>query len=66
MKKQNKKRTCYGIGLSMLLWLSGANAIKAQTNFYLNNAIWIAQENSFDAKFAQFSYMASYWTYRSF
>lgn len=66
MKKHNKKRTCYGIGLSMLLWLSGANAIEAQTNFYLNNAIRIAQENSFDAKFAQFSFMASYWTYRSF
>lgn len=32
----------------------------------LNNAIKIAQENSLDAKLAHFSFLASYWTYRSF
>lgn len=32
----------------------------------LNNAIKIAQENSLDAKSAHFSFLASYWTYRSF
>ena len=32
----------------------------------LGNAIKIAQENSLDAKSAHFSFLASYWTYRSF
>lgn len=32
----------------------------------LDNAIRIAQENSFDAQLARYSYLASYWTYRSF
>lgn len=32
----------------------------------LANAIQIAQENSLDAKSARFSFLASYWTYRSF
>ncbi|MBO5887326.1 MAG: TolC family protein [Bacteroidaceae bacterium] len=32
----------------------------------LGNAIQIAQENSLDAKSAHFSFLASYWTYRSF
>ena len=32
----------------------------------LANAIKIAQENSLDAKSARFSFLASYWTYRSF
>ena len=32
----------------------------------LSNAIQIAQENSLDAKSARFSFLASYWTYRSF
>ena len=32
----------------------------------LNNAIRIAQENSYSAQVAQFSFMASYWNYRSF
>lgn len=32
----------------------------------LSNAIQIAQENSLDAKVARFSFLASYWTYRSF
>lgn len=32
----------------------------------LNKAILIAQDNSLDAESAKFSFMASYWTYRSF
>ncbi|WP_034541427.1 TolC family protein [Phocaeicola paurosaccharolyticus] len=32
----------------------------------LTNAIRISQENSFDAKLAQFQFTADYWTYRSF
>lgn len=32
----------------------------------LKEAIKIAQENSLDAKLAHFSFLASYWTYRSF
>lgn len=32
----------------------------------LNDAIRIAQENSFDSQVAQFSFMASYWTFRSY
>lgn len=32
----------------------------------LANAIQIAQDNSLDAKSAHFSFLASYWTYRSF
>ncbi|MDY3062693.1 MAG: TolC family protein [Bacteroidaceae bacterium] len=32
----------------------------------LKNAILIAQENSYDAQLAKYSYLASYWAYRSF
>lgn len=32
----------------------------------LANAIRIAQQNSYDASLARYSFMASYWTYRSF
>ena len=32
----------------------------------LENAIKIAQENSYSAQLARFSFLASYWTYRSF
>ncbi len=32
----------------------------------LDNAIKIAQENSFDGKVAQYTFLAGYWTYRSF
>ena len=42
-----------------------ATATHAQ-QISLNNAIEIAQENSLDAKLARFSFLASYWTYRSF
>lgn len=32
----------------------------------LNDAILIAQQNSFDAQLARFSFMSSYWAYKSF
>ena len=32
----------------------------------LANAIKIAQDNSYDAMMAKYSFMESYWTYRSF
>ncbi len=37
-----------------------------QVDFSLSHAIKLAQENSFEAKLAQFQFTASYWTYRSF
>ena len=49
--------------LACLAWLP-MNAHAQQIT--LNNAIKIAQENSLDAKSAHFSFLASYWTYRSF
>ena len=47
-----------------LLLACGAG-VRAQ-QLSLHNAIQIAQENSLDAKVARFSFLASYWTYRSF
>lgn len=44
-------------------WFGGAAFAQRLT---LDNAIRIAQENSYSAQVAQFSYMASYWNYRSF
>ena len=49
---------------TMLSWLM-AETVSAQ-RLTLDNAIRIAQENSYSAQVAQFSYMASYWNYRSF
>jgi len=49
--------------LACLAWLP--RNVHAQ-QITLNNAIKIAQENSLDAKSAHFSFLASYWTYRSF
>lgn len=43
-----------------------ASASAAAQPLTLDNAIRIAQENSFDAQLARYSFMASYWTYRSF
>lgn len=48
----------------MLAWLLPPSLHAQQLT--LNNAIQIAQENSLDAKTARFSFLASYWTYRSF
>ena len=47
----------------MAVWI--ASLCNAQ-QLSLANAITIAQENSLDAKSARFSFLASYWTYRSF
>lgn len=41
------------------------NLVSAQ-KLTLDNAIQIAQERSYDAQRAKFSFLASYWTYRSF
>lgn len=50
--------------MSFITWLLPSNACAQQLN--LNSAIRIAQENSLDAKSARFSFLAGYWTYRSF
>ena len=47
------------------LLLLSATRSDAQT-LTLDKAIQIAQENSFDAQVARFSFMASYWTFRSY
>lgn len=38
----------------------------AQRSITLNDAISIAQQNSYDAQLARFSFMSSYWAYKSF
>lgn len=38
----------------------------AQKSISLNDAIRIAQRNSYDAQLARFSFMSSYWAYKSF
>lgn len=45
------------------MWQNGQ--IQAQS-LTLPQAVYIAQENSYDAQMAKFSFLASYWTYRSF
>ena len=61
MKKESKvKKTIFGF-----LCLCSSMAASAQ-RLTLENAIRIAQENSYDAMVAKYSFMASYWTYRSF
>ena len=52
-------------------WIAGILlAISCQTlcaqQLTLRDAIRIAQVNSLDAKVARFSFLANYWTYRSF
>lgn len=53
---------------SVGIWLLGAclSVEGYAQEFSLHDAILIAQENSLDAKVAKFSFLASYWTYRSF
>lgn len=61
MKKESKvKKTIFGF-----LCLCGSMTVSAQ-KLTLESAIRIAQENSYDAMVAKFSFLASYWTYRSF
>lgn len=54
------KKVC----ILLTAWLLPLSTCAQQLN--LSNAIQIAQENSLDAKSARFSFLASYWTYRSF
>lgn len=61
----NMKNISFYIYISLLLCLTGTRSL-AQRRLSLSNAIQIARQNSFDAKLAQFSFIASYWTYRSF
>ena len=49
-------------GILITIWSVSASA----QQLTLPDAIRIAQENSYDAQLARFSFMASYWTYRSF
>lgn len=61
MKKESKvKKTIF-----WFLCLCGSMATSAQ-RLTLESAIRIAQENSYDAMMAKYSFLASYWTYRSF
>jgi len=46
--------------------ISESNVIASNANLTLFNAIRIAQQNSYDATLARYSFLASYWTYRSF
>lgn len=48
--------------LLLLLICTTANAQRLT----LDNAITIAQQNSFDAQLAKYTFMAQYWTFRSF
>ena len=50
--------------LTAMAWMQPPMATAQKLT--LANAIKIAQENSLDAKSARFSFLASYWTYRSF
>ena len=52
------------LGIISFLWLS-ASVANAQ-KLTLDQAIRIAQENSYYAQVAQYQYLASYWTYRSY
>ena len=49
-------------GILITIWSVSASA----QQLTLPDAIRIAQENSYDAQLARFSFLASYWTYRSF
>lgn len=56
------KKHLLGILSLFCLWVTKADAQRLT----LEQAIRIAQENSYSAQVAQFSFMASYWNYRSF
>ncbi|MCF0195676.1 MAG: TolC family protein [Bacteroidaceae bacterium] len=58
------RTTVFNMVLAAAVWLLPSPVRPQQLS--LDNAIQIAQENSLDAKSARFSFMASYWTYRSF
>lgn len=52
--------------ISILFILLGVHLHAQQLDLSLTHAIQLAQENSFDAKLAQFQFTADYWSYRSF
>lgn len=54
-----------GTWIAGILLAIGCQTLCAQ-QLTLRDAIRIAQENSLDAKVARFSFLANYWTYRSF
>jgi len=60
-KQNNTVKRIYAILVTA--WFTSLGNAQQLT---LSNAILIAQENSLDAKSARFSFLASYWTYRSF
>lgn len=51
---------------TFILLLSLSCQIKAQVKLTLNDAIRIAQEQSYAAQIARFNFLSSYWTYRSY
>lgn len=53
-------------GDSVTMGLQTAGLSRGRAGLSLRQAIQIAQENSYDAQLAQFTFLASYWTYRSF
>ena len=57
------KNKRYKVGVLLGILITSPSYAQQLT---LGNAIQIAQENSLDAKSARFSFLASYWTYRSF
>ena len=57
-----KRKLLYVITVATL-----STTVSAQRNtISLDDAILIAQQNSFDAQLAKFSFMSSYWAYKSF
>ena len=50
----------------LLLLLCVGLTARAQKVISLNDAILIAQQNSYDAQLARFSFLSSYWAYKSF
>ncbi len=61
--RQRKTAETLAIATAALMCLCRTASAQRLT---LNNSIRIAQENSFDAQSARYSYLASYWTYRTF
>ena len=58
-----KKNKIKALVLPLFLWHPSVSPAQRLT---LDNAIKIAQENSLDAQLARYTFMSSYWQYRSF
>ena len=52
--------------LLILLSLLAHNVANASLSLSLSEAIRLAQEHSLDAQVARFTFLGSYWTYRSY